>query len=138
MKNATGLDNRLAYVIGGNMFRENIKREIANAWIREFRSNLTSVRYQRSATNGIFDPVTETYTGGTNGIDQTVNGMFRKIKSSLVDKLNLTLDDRKFTILQDDLTFTPEENDVLDGEWRVVKYDEDNASVFYNIYVRRV
>jgi hypothetical protein len=120
------------------MFRENIKREIANAWIREFGSNLTSVRYQRSATNGIFDPVTESYTGGTNGIDQTVNGMFRKIKSSLVDKLNLTLDDRKFTILQDDLTFTPEENDVLDGEWRVVKYDEDNASVFYNIYVRRV
>jgi hypothetical protein len=120
------------------MFRENIKREIANAWIREFGSNLTSVTYERSATDGVFDPVTETYTGGTNGLDESVKGMFRKIKSSLVDKMNLTIDDRKFTILQDDVTFTPEENDVLDGQWRVVKYNEDNAGVFYNIYVRRV
>lgn len=120
------------------MFREDIKREIANAWLREFRTNLTSVRYQRSATDGVFDPVTETYTGGTDPIDQTVSGMFRKIKTSLVDKMNLTMDDRKFTILQDDLAFTPEENDVLDGQWRVLKFDEDNASVFYNIYVRRV
>lgn len=120
------------------MFREDIKREIATAWLREFRSNLTTVRYQRTSTDGMFDPVTETYTGGTDPIDQSVSGMFRKIKSSLVDNLNLTMEDRKFTVLQDDLTFTPKENDVLDGQWRVLKFDEDDASVFYNIYVRRV
>ena len=68
------------------MFRENIKKEIANAWLREFRSNLTSVTYQRSATDGTFDPVTEAYTGGTDPINESVSGMFRKIKSSLVDK----------------------------------------------------
>lgn len=120
------------------MFREDIKREMTLAFLHEFGTMLTEVRYERSSKNGVFDPVTETYTGGTDGIDTQVKGIFRKIRSSIQDKMNLTSDDRKFTILQDSITFVPEENDTLDGQWTVLEIDSDPADVFYNLYVRRV
>lgn len=120
------------------MLSERSKAMQKRAWYREFKDMLVTIPYKRASVQGDWDAVTETYVGGQVGIDTTVTGMFRNIKSSIVDKMNLTMDDRKFTIFQDDVAFLPEENDILNDEWKVLKFDEDPAHVYYNIYVRRV
>lgn len=120
------------------MLSERSKAMQKRAFYREFGSMLVEIPYERVSAKGDWNPVTQTYEGGSTGLNEVVKGMFRNIKSSIADKMNLTMDDRKFTFLQDDVDFVPEENDLLNGEWKVVKFDQDPANVYYNIYVRRV
>jgi len=120
------------------MFKEALKREMEGAFLRDFASSLVEVNLIREATDGVLNPVTEVYTGGTNGLDKTFKGMFRKYRKRLVDGINIYNGDMKLTVLQDWIDFTPTRNDIIDGVWRVVEVDEDTTKVFHNMQVRRI
>lgn len=121
------------------MVQEDVKKEMARSFERDFATMLRITTYERAATDGVFDRVTETYTGGTNGFQKTLQALWRKPKGSIVDGINVHRSDKKITFLQDvDPTLTPQLNDVIDGVWRIVEFESDPADVFWTVYVRKV
>lgn len=113
-----------------------------------FKDMYKTVTYGRSATDGVFDAVTETYTGGSPPLSETLQGMFRKVKTDLQDGVNIVNTDSMLSILQAEMKtstgtlITPLENDTVldpDGKtWRVVRVLEDPAEVFWQLIIRRV
>lgn len=114
-----------------------LRREMARAWVTEFRDDVEALQYVREATDGTFDPVDETYTGGTNAISEDVTGLLRDVERDIKQELNLANNTAKFTILQDSITFTPQENDHVGG-YRVVTVMQDPAKVFYNLIMKKL
>jgi len=123
-------------------FKQTAKNEITRAFMLEFRTLLKQVQYIRQATNGSFNPITEVYTGGTNGLDLPVVGIFRKISFKKLQRLttqqNINVEDRAFTFLKDNYTFDPKPDDVLDGQWKVITSDTDPTETLCTVYIRRV
>lgn len=120
------------------MFKESLTKELERAFYRDFYTSLSDVTLVREATDSVYNPVTETYTGGTNGLNESFKGMFRKYKKRLVDGVNIYNGDVKLTVPQSWITFTPTRNDIIDGVWRVVEVDEDTTKVFHNMQLRRI
>ena len=121
------------------MVQEDVKKEMQRTFHRDFATMLRTTSYERAATDGSFDRVTETYTGGTNGFQESLQALWRKPKGKIVDGINVHVTDKKVTFLQDDVpTLTPQLNDVLDGKWRIILIESDPADVFWSVYVRRV
>lgn len=124
------------------MFREDVRREMTRAWLREFSTLRKEVVFQRE---GNFDPVLETKS---LLLDETVKGIFRKIEQELQDGVNITNKDSKFTILQQELVNSvdqtlviPKENDIIlynNDKWRVLAVKEDSANIFWNLIIRGV
>ena len=75
-------------------------RDIERAFLRDMRSFLKPVNITRNATNGVFDPIEEVTSGGTDGIDLDTKGIFRKYKKSLIDGVNIKYTDLKLTVIQ--------------------------------------
>lgn len=118
--------------------KEILQRDMIRAFEREFYSSLSDVNLKREATDGVLDPVTETYTGGTNALNVTFKGMFRKYKKKLVDGINILNGDVRLTVPQSWVSFVPTKNDIVDDSWRVIEVHADTTSVFYSMQLRRV
>lgn len=121
--------------------KEQVKYEMSRAWLRTYYTSLKDVTLKQIGTDGAYDPVTETYTGGSPDVEVPVKGMFRKLKKSLKDNENISNTDSMFTILQSDIVEIPTVNDsIVDSTpctWRVVDVLEDTTNVFWNLIVRR-
>lgn len=120
------------------MLKEQLTREIERAFMREFKTSLKDVNYYRPSPDSELDPVTGEYTEGVGGVDENIKALFRKPRGRIVDGVTITNDDMKVTVMQKWLSVEPEENDVINDEWRVIKHTGDAADVLWNIYVRRI
>lgn len=120
--------------------KERMKWEMQRAFRTEFSTMLVDGLLEREATDGVFDPVNETYTGGTDALSETIKGLRREFNSRLVDDNHIQNTDVKFTYLIDDYpTLIPELNDNLSLEgisYRVLSAKRDAASVFYTLHLR--
>lgn len=129
--------------------RQQLLRDQTRAWRTTYKSMLKAVTIRRKGVDGVFDPVTETYTGGTPDLDIPIKGMFREVDTDLQDGVNIVNTDSKFTVLQNDLLnpsdslpARPLENDRvidhLNQEWRVLRFMNDPTEVYWHLIIRRV
>lgn len=124
-----------------------VKRDMEREFkVGVFKGMVRDYTLSRQATDGVLDPVTEEYTGGTNGIsDMPIRGIMRSIKRKIAEKYDLTLDHSQLTALQSELTIKPKQNDEIDTSsvdgdpvrMRVVEVDQDPALVFYHLILKR-
>ena len=126
-----------------------LTRNHTRAWRTTFKSMLKPVTFEREATDSVRNPVTGVETGGTNGILETVSGMFREVDVKIQDGINITNTDSQFTVLQIDLKNTsdsslirPLENDrltdSLSNKWRVIQVLNDPTDIFWHLIIRRL
>lgn len=129
-------------------------REQTRAWKTTFRSMLKPVTIKRKGVDGVFDPETETYTGGEPDLEIPINGMFREVDTDLQDGVNIVNTDSKLTVLQHELVkedplnppetipVRPLENDKvidhLSQQWRVLSVMNDPTEVYWHLVIRRV
>lgn len=141
------------------MLKSNVKRMMEREFKKgSFKSMTSTYLINREATNGSFDPVTEEYTGGTNGLESVpIVGMMRSVERVIADRYDLSLDHQQLTILQRDWLDTsspgvgedaeqkPKQNDEIDTEavdgspvrMRVVGAEQDAARIFYKLILKR-
>lgn len=118
--------------------KETLRREMTNGFLHIFRSSLKDCTLYRDAEDRVFDPVTETYSGGSPPTTDSFKGLFRMYKESLVDGINIENDDVKLTTLQEWVTETPKNGDKINDTYRVVSVKEDTTEVFWTIQLRRL
>ena len=118
--------------------RATLVRDIERAFRRDMRSFLKLVNITRNATDSVFDPVEETTSGGTDGLDEDTKGIFRKYKKYLIDDINIKYTDTKLTIIQSDISFEPKINDVVNSQYRVINVTKDAADCLYTLQLRGI
>lgn len=119
------------------MLANDATREMYIAFTRgPLRSMRSTYTHSRESQGGVYDPVTETRTGGSGGFSSTLNGILRSVESKIVDGVTITNDMSKLTVLQMETDDVPEENDSVssgDVDYRTVKVLQDPAKVFYHL-----
>lgn len=140
------------------MLKNNVKKMMEREFKKgSFKSMTDQYLLNREATNGSLDPVTEEYTGGTNGLESVpITGMMRSVERVIADRYDLTLDHKQLTMLQRDFPLSgdgvgadaeqkPKQNDEIDTEavdgnsirMRVVGVEQDAARIFYKLILKR-
>ena len=137
---------------------QNAMRDVFNNPFKEAVKESTYIRNTPqtstpSTTEPYFDPVTETWINppsedpveNPDKISKQVSGIYRRIKSSIMDRFSLSNSDRQFTMDYDHFKEAvgsyPAIDDVLEnpeeGSFRVVGWEKDSMDVFIKIYLRR-
>lgn len=113
--------------------RDKVQGKVAKAFDGPLADAVRSFTGSREEA-GSYDPVTGTTS--TTTTTYTGRGVFSRYSVQQIDNQHILATDTKLTALQNELTDTPQEGDMIDG-LEVVRVQKDPASATWSLTLRR-
>lgn len=116
--------------------KKQLLKSIRRGFDKELKSSVKDISIvSNSNANTSYDPVTGVV--GNSGTPILGRGMFRNYSSKYVDGIRVKMTDQKVTLIQDEWSsYTPNEGDLIDDTYRVIRVSQDAFGATWTLQVR--
>lgn len=121
--------------------RDDIQSELAEAFNDDLADAVNTFICSKIVYSGEYNPVTEQYEGKQTATYQGRGVLFGSYQKDLMKPDDYQADDAKATLLQNEVTATPEINDVWvtnKGSFKVINIGADPTDSIWKAQLRRV
>lgn len=121
--------------------RDDIQSELAEAFNDDLADAVNTFICSKIVYSGEYNPVTEQYEGKQTATYQGRGVLFGSYQKDLMKPDDYQADDAKATLLQNEVTATPEINDVWvtnKGSFKVINIGADPTDSIWKVQLRKV
>ena len=123
------------------MIKDKIQSKVAKAFDKKLADTVHSFTCTKTIQSGEFDFATQTYPMQTIEAYSGRGVLFGSYKKDLVKPADYQVEDAKATVLQNEVSAEPQNDDVWTtpkGSFKVIDIGVDPASATYKIQLRKV